>query len=81
VPVISRFLGIAMSILYDDHDPPHFHATYGSHRISVGIRDGTVRGRFPRRAQAHVLEWLVSTALIRCQRPLISRGRNSSASE
>ncbi len=58
MPVISRFLGIAISILYDDHDPPHFHATYGGLRISVQIRDGTVRGRFPRRAQALVLEWL-----------------------
>ena len=58
MPVISRFLGIAISILYDDHDPPHFHATYGGQRISVQIRDGVVHGRFPRRAQALVLEWL-----------------------
>lgn len=58
VPVISRFLGIAISILYDDHDPPHFHATYGGQRISVHIRDGAVKGRFPRRAQTLVLEWL-----------------------
>jgi len=58
VPVISRFLGIAISILEDDHDPPNFHATYGGQRISVHIRDGAVNGRFPRRAQAHVLEWL-----------------------
>jgi len=58
MPVISRFLGIAISILYNDHDPPHFHATYGGQRISVHIRDGAVTGRFPRRAQAHVLEWL-----------------------
>jgi hypothetical protein len=58
MPVISRFLGIAISILYRDHEPPHFHATYGEHRISVGIRDGLVTGRFPTRARAHVIEWL-----------------------
>jgi len=58
VPVISRFLGIAVSILYGDHDPPYFHATYGGERITVSIRDGSVRGRFPRRAQSLVLEWL-----------------------
>ena len=58
MPVISRFLGIAIAILYRDHDPPHFHATYGEYEITVGIRDGAVMGRFPRRAQAHVLEWL-----------------------
>ena len=58
MPVVSRFLGIAISILYRDHDPPHFHAVYGEHRITVTIREGMVRGRFPGRAQAHVLEWL-----------------------
>jgi hypothetical protein len=58
VPVISRFLGIAIPMLFRDHDPPHFHATYGEFEISVTIRDGLVTGEFPRRARAHVLEWL-----------------------
>ena len=62
MPVISRFLGIAISILYDDHDPPHFHATYGGQRISVRIHDGVVLGRFPRRAQALVLAQQVQPA-------------------
>ena len=50
MPVISRFLGIAIAILYRDHDPTHFHAVYGEKEITVGIRDGVVTGRFPRRA-------------------------------
>ena len=58
MPVISRFLGIAIAILYRDHEPPHFHATYGEFEITVTIRDGVVTGRFPRRALAHVREWL-----------------------
>jgi hypothetical protein len=58
VPVISRFLGIAIAILYRDHDPPHFHAIYGEYEVTIGIRDGVVAGRFPRRALGHVLEWL-----------------------
>lgn len=57
MPVISRFLGIAIAILYRDHDPPHFHAIYGEFEITVTIRDAQVRGEFPRRAQALVLEW------------------------
>ena len=44
MPVISRFLGIAIAILYRDHDPPHFHASYGEYEITVGIRDGVVTG-------------------------------------
>ena len=58
MPVISRFLGIAIAMLYRDPNPPHFHAVYGEHEITVAIEDGTVTGRFPRRAQALVLEWL-----------------------
>jgi hypothetical protein len=58
MPVICRFLGIAIAILYRDHDPPHFHATYGDFEITVTIRDGQIRGEFPRRARALVLEWL-----------------------
>ena len=58
MPVISRFLGIAIAILYRDHDPPHFHATYGEFEMTVGIRDGNIRGEFPRRARGLVLEWL-----------------------
>lgn len=58
MPEISRFLGIVIAIFYRDHEPPHFHATYGGFEITVGIHDGIVEGRFPRRALGHVLEWL-----------------------
>jgi hypothetical protein len=57
VPEISRFLGIVIAILYREHDPPHFHATYGEYGITVGILDGVVNGEFPKRALRHVLEW------------------------
>ena len=56
MPVVSRFLGIAIAIYYRDHAPPHFHALYGDFEITVGIRDGVVHGEFPRRAQSLVLE-------------------------
>ena len=58
MPVISRFLGIAIAIYYRDRAPPHFHALYGEFEITVSIRDGAVQGAFPRRAQGLVLEWL-----------------------
>ena len=57
VPTISRFLGIAIMMNYNEHDPPHFHARYGRAKISVRIADGVVTGTFPARALAHVLEW------------------------
>jgi len=57
MPEISRFLGIVIAILYREHDPPHFHASYGGYAITVGISDGVVSGRFPKRALRLVLEW------------------------
>jgi hypothetical protein len=35
--VISRFLGIAIAILYRDHDPPHFYEIDGNDEITVNI--------------------------------------------
>ena len=57
MPEISRFLGIVIAMFYSDHAPPHFHARYGEHEITVRIEDGAVDGRFPRRALALLLEW------------------------
>jgi hypothetical protein len=48
VPEISRFLGIIIFMLYDDHKPPHFHASYGDYTISIEIASGVIDGRFPR---------------------------------
>jgi hypothetical protein len=57
VPELSRFLGIVIYMLYDDHRPPHFHAEYGEYKISVEINTGVLQGRFPRRALDAVMEW------------------------
>ena len=57
MPEICRFLGIVIYMLYDDHDPPHFHAEYGEFKITVEIRTGILEGRFPRRALNALMEW------------------------
>jgi len=57
MPVISRFLGIIISMYWEDHAPPHFHAKYGEFEIIVYIDSGIVEGKFPKRALQHVLEW------------------------
>jgi hypothetical protein len=57
VPEISRFLGIVVYMLYDDHRPPHFHAEYGEYKVTMEINTGVVQGRFPRRALKLLLEW------------------------
>ncbi len=57
MPVISRFLGIVISMYWGDHSPPHFHAKYAEYEITVNILTGVVEGKFPKRALRHVLEW------------------------
>ena len=43
---------------FDDHAPPHFHATYGGEEAVVGIDAlAVLRGRLPPRAQGLVVEW------------------------
>lgn len=56
---LSRFYGIVVFMVYDDHPPPHFHARYGDDAISVTLDAATrVDGRFPRRALSLVLDWV-----------------------
>jgi hypothetical protein len=56
MPIISRFLGIVITMYWQDHAPPHFHAKYGEYKITVDIQTGVVEGKFPKRALKHVLE-------------------------
>ena len=57
VPTVSRFFGIVVFLNYRDHQPPHFHATYGDDEVTVEIRGGTVTGTMSKRALRLVLEW------------------------
>ncbi len=58
MPEISRFFGIIIRMYYDEHNPPHFHAIYGSSQAEFGIAPIEVlRGGLPRRANSMVIEW------------------------
>ena len=57
VPEICRFYGIVIRMLVNEHVPPHFHATYGEHEVSVAIQDGGITGYFPPNARRLVLKW------------------------
>ncbi len=60
MPEISRFFGIVITMYYDDHAPPHFHARYGGDEIQVEIENGrALAGRFSPRLTGLVQEWLV----------------------
>ena len=58
MPEISRFFGIIIRMYFNDHQPPHFHAEYGSHEGVFNIVDlSIIHGTLPRRIKVMVLEW------------------------
>lgn len=58
MPEICRFFGIVITMFYNDHSPPHFHARYGGQRALVAIDALTVlEGRLSPRVLGLVTEW------------------------
>lgn len=58
MPKIAWFYGIAISMYYNDHTPPHFHAEYQGFRALVRIDDGSIlAGRLPPTAARLVESW------------------------
>ena len=58
MPTISRFYGIVIYMNPEDHPPPHFHARYAEHKVSISIATGAViDGCLPARAVRLIAEW------------------------
>lgn len=60
MPEISRFFGIIVSMYFNDHPPPHFHARYAEHKALIGIETlAVLQGSLPPRVLGLVTEWAV----------------------
>lgn len=58
MPEISRFLGIIISMYFDEHNPPHFHIRYNEYRASMNINDlNIIAGAVPAKVRGLVEEW------------------------
>lgn len=58
MPEISLFGGIRITMYYDDHNPPHFHAEYAGNKALVDIQNGyVIAGALPNRQLKYVLAW------------------------
>ena len=49
MPTLSIVKGIKVYINWDDHLPPHFHAMFAGHDVSIDIETMEPRGDFPKR--------------------------------
>lgn len=58
MPMLSFFYGILIRMYWRDHNPPRFHALYGSDEALINIHTLEIlEGSLPRRALVLVLEW------------------------
>lgn len=58
MPIVSRFFGIVILMFWQDHMPPHFHATYGEDEALIDIHHAVVlRGRLASSRLKLVLAW------------------------
>ena len=58
MPEVSRFFGIVITMHFNDHPPPHFHARYGGRKAVVEIDSlAVLAGGLPPRVQGFVTEW------------------------
>lgn len=60
MPEISLFYGIRITMYYDDHKPPHFHAEYNGNKAIIDINEARViKGALPSRQLKLILAWCV----------------------
>ncbi len=58
MPEISLFYGIRVTMYWNDHNPPHFHAEYSNYKAVILIEDGAIlEGHLPKRQLKFVLAW------------------------
>ncbi len=58
MPTICMFRGIKIYINWREHQPPHFHAKYGSDEVAVSINDIEVLdGSLPNKQLKMLLGW------------------------
>jgi len=59
MPTLSFFYGIRITMYWNDHPPPHFHAEFSGYRAVFDIQKMEMsRGRLPTGAKLLVLEWM-----------------------
>jgi hypothetical protein len=60
MPKICEFFGILITMYFDDHQPPHFHAIYGEYEALINIEDlKIIKGKLPPRIYGFVAEWAI----------------------
>jgi hypothetical protein len=58
MPEISRFLGIIITMYYNDHPPPHFHVRYNQQKAIIDLKNLSIlEGKLSPKVLGLVIEW------------------------
>ena len=58
MPTICTFRGIKVFINWREHQPPHFHASYGGNSVIVSIKElEVIEGSMPSKQLKMLLGW------------------------
>ena len=58
MPEISRFFGVRITMFFQEHNPPHFHARYQGFKAVFSIENGClISGKMPVRVENIITEW------------------------
>ena len=58
MPEISRFFGIIITMYFNEHNPPHFHALYNDNEAQFDMEEGAFsKGFLPTKQSRLVLAW------------------------
>lgn len=57
MPTLSMFYGIIISMYFDDHNPPHFHASYQDDEAIFALDGTLLSGEMPSKQEALIKAW------------------------
>ena len=57
MPTLSFFYGIIISMYWNDHLPPHFHAEYQDNEAIFDLEGNLIKGDMPARQQKLIAAW------------------------
>ena len=57
MPTVSFFYGIVISMYFDDHNPPHFHARYQGYEAEITFDGKILKGKMPEKQLKMIQVW------------------------
>lgn len=57
MPTLSMFFGIIIRMFADDHNPPHFHASYQENNATFDFNGNLLEGDMPAKQQKLIAAW------------------------